>query len=715
MESRAYKGIANNEYELFETSDNGRTWSLLSSEGGEAVFTYDRIIFGSTENMGLRYSDDGGKSKMPSDHPTGNWDGIAYKGARVFAHSMDGLGIFYSEETSENGIGEIWTKLCDAAADSALVVSPETGELHYQSDTLIDIDVDNLSYESTPNATSVGGEPVSLPVDDGGGKGIPGILLFIINRIMLPELVYKLTGSDSAKTLAYFHDGVVWGNASYSAFFTDSQTLSKRGSLDEKFTEEDFRSLAGMMPFSLSVSDLSESSDVSDIPLTSEANLPENDTLKSTLDLIDEIMAVKREHAARVMAKAVSNVSTSSDNLLELDSQTSELSDALKTQKMFYEVQKGSVVSVVDTIINYCYTLDTQKKIALLKAAIYETIAREAPRLNYQLKELQKKLNAATFEITDDDLDLSYNFAAGLETAITRYLDIILRNVREITSSADNDLKTTAVDWYKASYREDVLSSLGDKFSQATPDYTYSMFTEASLDDLAAKIKAEISGRDAWVSVAKKAASDLAASDWEGQITKDYPAFGDLVVKSIGRDSYAGKELLGLSYGDTMAAISAVQTRDIYSVHQDEIDAAFSSVNTENTRIFIDSIKNSLADKMRELLDEVKLDDFYDEDYESGLSDAEIYRIQGYYKALADKMRSRCLELLDIIYSRSLSNLGDDGYAYYTDLIKDRLLQSLQAKASGGEGKSLRRILGSVGQNVARLLKDSWGNFKEMI
>lgn len=715
MESAAYKGIANNEYELYETSDNGRTWSLLSSEGGEAVFTYDRIIFGSTENLGLRYSDDGGKSKMPSDHPAGNWDGIAYRDGKVFAHSMDGLGIFCSEETSGNGIGEIWTKICDAAADSVLVASPETGGLHYQSDTLIDIDTGSLSYESTPNATSVGGEPVSLPVDDGGGKGIPGVLLFILNRIMLPELVYRLTGSDSASALAYFNDGITWGSTSYSAFFTDSQTLSKRGSLDEKFTEEDFRSLAGMMPFSLSVSDLSESSDVSGVPLTTEAVLPENDTLKATLELIDEIMAVKRDHAARAMAKSITSVSTPSDSLLELDSRSSELSDALKTQKMFYEVQKGSVVSVVDTIINYCYTLDTQKKIALLKAAIYETVLREAPRINYQLKELQKKLGKGTLEVTDDDLDLSYNFAAGLETAITRYLDIILMNVREITSSADNDLKTTAVDWYKASYREDVLGSLGDRFSQTSPDYTYSMFTEESLDSLAKKIGAEIAERDAWVSLARRAVSDLLASDWEAQIGADYPSFGDLAAKAVGKDSYAGKELAGLSYGDTVSRISEIQTRDIYSVHQDEIDTAFASVSEENTRLFVDSIKNSLADKMREILDEVRIDDFYDEDYESGLSDAEIRRIQGYYKALADKMRSRCLELLDLIYSRSLSNLGDDGYAYYTDLIRDRLLQSLQAKASGGSGKSLRKILESTGQNLAKLLKDSWSNFKEMI
>ena len=119
MKSDNYYGIGSNEYGLYKTVDNGRTWSILNGSSASSMTeAYNRIIFGSTEDKGLTYSDDGGVTIVNSDTTTGNWDGIAYENSVVYAHSMDGAGIAYSKDN-----GETWKILCGASADAVLAES----------------------------------------------------------------------------------------------------------------------------------------------------------------------------------------------------------------------------------------------------------------------------------------------------------------------------------------------------------------------------------------------------------------------------------------------------------------------------------------------------------------------------------------------------------------------------------------------------------------
>lgn len=686
MNSHVYKGYSNNEYGLYETLDNGRNWALVNGDvPANGVATYDRIIYGSTENKGLRYSDNGGLDIIPSDHPTGNWDGITYEGSKVFAHSMDGDGIFYSEATETNGIGEVWTKIIDAPKESVEVTRDvETGDIRFVAD--------NVIIPISP-ATAEPKDPIPNVDNSLTDVYYRGALLVVLNQIVMPQLIFKLTGKSDLSTLSYFNSGITYGNTSYNNIFTASNLYKDQASDDVNFTVEDFKNLAGMMPFNIDVAANTEiTQDFSNVPLTDSAiEVEETDTiLKDTLDLIDRMLEVKKEYASKRMANTITSVPVDCDNLLDLDLTDEEYAKAMQTQKMLFDVQKASIISIVSTMLNTIYSFDTQRKIALLKAAIYETVIKIGPNINYQLKQIEKKLNDPEFTITANDLVIDYDFSAGLETATVKYFDTVFANIKKIlTVNNSGSLKNYAASWYKEYYRDDVLRLITDKIKQHNIVISSSMLSH--MNDNADK-------KTAFVTKVRELLPNLT-----GDVT------GAIVLQNLDDD------IKLYAYG--VNAIKDLTDKSSIENALDAIEESYSQFNATDAELkeivkdYIDNIYNNLIDMLNTELNTVITSDYYVtiDDY-SNLNNDEILVVQNYCDEIALKFKERCKDLMTIIYNNFLTNISnveddEDGYDYYVEYIKD----------CKNNGMSIEKIQSVVSKNIGGLLKKSWVSMREMI
>ena len=254
MNSVNYKGLANNEYIVYQTLDNGRSWEPLDNiPQGKSLTLSDRIIYGSTSNQGLRYSDDEGVTIVPSDHPVGNYDGISYVNEtpkKVYAHNIDTGMLVVSTEEAKDGIGSEWTEVCNIPVgetdvkiiDRKICIKTNTGLTT----------ITNGKVETFPNAKIENGQVVSDNLDT---SDYPGVLVYILNNILLPKLTINLTGINDQDLLSQFLENITYGSLSYNTLFTNNQLFSGASEGDE-WTDEDFRSLLGMFPIELKTENL---------------------------------------------------------------------------------------------------------------------------------------------------------------------------------------------------------------------------------------------------------------------------------------------------------------------------------------------------------------------------------------------------------------------------------------------------------------------------
>ena len=227
MNSVNYKGLANNEYIVYQTLDNGRNWEALDNiPQGKSLTLSDRIIYGSTSNQGLRYSDDEGVTIVPSDHPTGNYDGISYVNEtpkKVYAHNIDTGMLVVSTEEAKDGIGSEWTEVCNIPVGEADVKIID-GKICIKTNTGLTT-VNNNKVETFPNAKIENGQIVSDSLD---ASDYPGVLVYILNNILLPRLTINLTGIEDPEMLSQFLDNITYGNLSYNTLFTNNQLFNGR-------------------------------------------------------------------------------------------------------------------------------------------------------------------------------------------------------------------------------------------------------------------------------------------------------------------------------------------------------------------------------------------------------------------------------------------------------------------------------------------------------
>ena len=73
MESNKYYGLGNDEYNIYKTVDNGRSWEVLGTSHGGTNTVEGRIIIYSDSDKGLMYTDDGYVTIMNSNITDGSW------------------------------------------------------------------------------------------------------------------------------------------------------------------------------------------------------------------------------------------------------------------------------------------------------------------------------------------------------------------------------------------------------------------------------------------------------------------------------------------------------------------------------------------------------------------------------------------------------------------------------------------------------------------
>ena len=684
MNNENYKGQANNEYAIYQTLDNGRTWAPLDIEVGKSLTLSDRIIYGSTSNQGLRYSDDEGATIVPSDHPSGNYDGITYVDEtpkKVYAHNIDTGMLVVSTEEGKDGIGSEWAEVCNIPEGDIDNIKVVDGKVYIKtSDGLTTIK--NGNVETFPAAKLENGEIVSDNLD---ASDYPGILVYILNYILLPKLTVNLTGIKDPNEMSQFLDGITYGNLSYNSFFSNNQ-LFNGASTSKDWTEDDYRSLLGMFPIELKTESFLNSDYIDpDTPILLGNNKIDNyPTLKSTLDIIDKILTIKRENAIKNMAKSISEVGLEEPEvqaLEDLDLSPEEYENAVYMQKLFLDVQKSSIVSIMSTALNSIYTFDTGRKVALLRAAIYETVNRSAGAVQYQLKNIEKKLDNPEFTITDDDLSLSYDFSTGLETALSNYFNIIFNNIGKYFDESTSGNKEAAAVWYKNDFREDALSDLRStvktisfKFEDVLPEG----FKESIESGLREAIEYNET-RNAFI------------SEIESILT-------DESVNSIDTSVIVNKD-----FADGVNAIQNLTKREeIIDALNNIKYKSYEYTNVENikslTKQYIENVYNYLVDRIKAILDEIKYEEYNTNEDEDSNKDRETLEI-----ALIEKFKSRALELLEVIFNKHLDNI-ESGYDYYYEMIDRKIKESL----GSGSIDNLDKYLKDIGSNNFILLKSAW-------
>jgi hypothetical protein len=684
LNNENYKGQANNEYAIYQTLDNGRTWAPLDIEVGKSLTLSDRIIYGSTSNQGLRYSDDEGATIVPSDHPSGNYDGITYVDEtpkKVYAHNIDTGMLVVSTEEGKDGIGSEWAEVCNIPEGDIDSIKVVDGKVYIKtSDGLTTIK--NGNVETFPAAKLENGEIVSDNLD---ASDYPGILVYILNYILLPKLAVNLTGIKDPNEMSQFLDGITYGNLSYNSFFSNNQ-LFNGASTSKDWTEDDYRSLLGMFPIELKTESFLNSDYIDpDTPVLLGNNKIDNyPTLKSTLDIIDKILTIKRENAIKNMAKSIAEVGLEEPEvqaLEDLDLSPEEYENAVYMQKLFLDVQKSSIVSIMSTALNSIYTFDTGRKVALLRAAIYETVNRSAGAVQYQLKNIEKKLDNPEFTITDDDLSLNYDFSTGLETALSNYFNIIFNNIGKYFDESNSGNKEAAAVWYKNDFREDALSDLRStvktisfKFEDVLPEG----FKESIESGLREAIEYNET-RNAFISEIESILADESVNsiDTSVIVNKDF-ADGVNAIQNLTKRE------------EIIDALNNIKYKSYEYTNEENIKSL--------TKQYIENVYNYLVDRIKAILDEIKYEEYNTNEDEDSNKDRETLEI-----ALIEKFKSRALELLEVIFNKHLDNI-ESGYDYYYEMIDRKIKESL----GSGSIDNLDKYLKDIGSNNFILLKSAW-------
>lgn len=681
MNSVNYKGLANNEYIVYQTLDNGRNWEALDNiPQGQSLNLSDRIIYGSTSNQGLRYSDDEGVTIVPSDHPTGNYDGISYVNEtpkKVYAHNIDTGMLVVSTEEAKDGIGSEWTEVCnipDGDADVKIV----DGKICIKTNTGLTT-INNNKVETFPAAKIENGQIVSDSLD---ASDYPGVLVYILNNILLPRLTINLTGIEDPKMLSQFLDNITYGNLSYNTLFTNNQ-LFNGATEGNEWTEEEFRTLLGMFPIELKTENLIGSDYIDpNTPILPGNNKIDNfPTLKKTLDIIDNILIIKRDAAIKNMANSISQVGLEPEEINALNNlnlSPEEYENAIYMQKLFFDVQKDSVVSIMGTALNTIYTFDLSRKIALLKAAIYETVNRSAGTIQYQLKNIEKKINNPEFTVTDADLNLTYDFASGLETAISNYFNIIYNNIGKYFNDSNTGNKEAAAVWYKNDFREDALNNLRNSIKAISFNFEGVLpygFKESIESGLRESLNYNTQ-RDAFIAeiMGILADSSINSIDTSVIVNKDFQDGVDAIKNLKNRD-------------EIINALDNIKYKSYTYTNIDNIKSL--------TKQYIQNVYNYLVNRIKEIMGSINYEDYNTNEDE----DNNLVR-ENLEKALIEKFKNRVLETLEVVFNKHLDNIKD-GYDYYYEMIDRKIKESL----STGSIDNLDKYLKDIGDNNFKLIK----------
>jgi len=439
MKNKKYFGLANGENGLYKTLDNGQTWesiSLENSQSGELCF--GRIIFGSNENKGLTYSDDGGITRNPSNITDGNWGLIRYSKDRklAYAASFDNRGVVVSRD-----YGEFWeeTSITDGSYNTSW--TNDNGDVVYGGND------GGVIYDGNNNGVVIG-IPFGLgTVATSNGNintSVEKKLIPVINKIIAPQIYLEITGK------RYYNNVEDLNLLKPEAreFYINSDNIYE--------TNIDWEQDLGMRPFKITIEDiLPENTNV-----TIAESIKNNDTeiMKKNIEKVRNFITARKNAALQEMSKRILDAKVDNSNIMELEEVTpQETLDAVTTQKSYADVLKASTVVVMNNIYERIFAFDNSMIRKLIYAGIYETIVIIAGNLKRQLDSLEgERLEAK-------DINIKYDFSQGLKVAFDKYLYNVSHLVTVLNEAQDKDLIAVAADYYR-SQKSNYLKQAADIF-----------------------------------------------------------------------------------------------------------------------------------------------------------------------------------------------------------------------------------------------------------
>ena len=416
MKSKDYFGLGSGENALYKTLDNGRTWEVVTQGGFNLFDGKTRVIFGSTENKGLTYSDDGGETRKDSNINTGNWGLIIYDTERrlVYACSLDNEGVLISYND-----GETWEKTNINFGNYNSVWN--NGRVTYGSNKGGVYFIENVGYPyDLGNVVTSNG---SFSTETITAEIVP-----IINKIIAPQIFMEVTGQ---------------------RFKNDVNDLDLLLPENNKFyisgenyylTNIDWENDVGMKPFEYTFKEDETNFVISDPKDT------DTETMKKNIQKVRTFIETKKNQAIQKMSNKITEHNVDTSNLTEVESTKDELLTAIETEKMYENIFKDSVISVMTTIYNRIFGFSNAMIKKLIYSGIYETIIMVAGKANMQLQNI---IYTGKTTVTPEDFSISYDFSKGLKIAFNKYLKSMVKNITVLNVNEDKDLIEVAADCYR--------------------------------------------------------------------------------------------------------------------------------------------------------------------------------------------------------------------------------------------------------------------------
>lgn len=438
MRGKDYFGLATGENALYKTLDNGKTWEIItqggfnlesddvsSSDGDTPKKDNGRMIFASTENKGLLYSDDFGITRNESNIRTGNFGFVTWDDEKRYAYavSLDGNGIFVTKNE-----GEFWEDTNVLFGDWNTVWKQEDG-IHFGSNSgavLFDLVNPNIGKFYSLGSVVTSNNTFST-------MKIPADIVPVINKVVAPQIFAEVTG-EKFKSDANDLDLLIKDS---------SQLFISENDLFEKSI--DWENDVGMKPFFQKISDFFQKDEnyiISDVKNNDSA------TMKKTMQKVKRFVEARKKNAITNMVKRISACQVNTDNITEVENATQEEKfQAIQAERMLENVLKASVMTVMGNSYNRIFSFNDAMIRKLIYSGVYETIIIIAGDISKQLNAIK---SSGKTTVTKKDFSIKYDFSKGLNVALEKYLKNMSKRITILNNSEDKDLISVAADFYKS-------------------------------------------------------------------------------------------------------------------------------------------------------------------------------------------------------------------------------------------------------------------------